>query len=1207
MQTPQEIEQLLTERIAHSLQVSLEDTLLGFLDVDQETQQAILAVLRDRAGFESINQYLRRYPALTAYGLAVAVSIGLQEEDIGAGAIYGAWRDTINFFPSQYEREPLTNDFVRALKRLGLPVGTISPERELHWKGGCFLFHGGILPHFVQPLQKALDSVQKREPLPDHDDTGRVRAFADTLAERVPPGQLRLRKILQSNVGPLLVRRLILWLHTHDDSLFPAHIRPLLEEQKQASVFLRGPYIQFAETEGQMLLVLPAQTNRVADGGTRWTVNGRSYRATQEQPPLSLEDLGVQSDTFEVVLSKLKDGRPNYAYTLEAGIPSARGFRVFDSATGKERKQNDSANATIELPPGQSYLIALGDEATVISDHSEVELDSIRYLHEEITPRSEPILIEQNGTVWKLVPKVRPGIYLSASDGSRFRISRLENDKQVMVHYGTAPSLTCVVPPEQEGSMRIHFSTAFPGDFSKIREILPEQGESANHLFDASNLLNRWMDLLPNAVHSIKVVFECGNQRMTEQFYHWKGLETITSYGDFICRELPQNLVSNSGLERNGNKLQRPQGRRTRAILGFTGMGSESEEKWILPSDQVNITLALPDESSFEIDEGATVEILPDDKRTLQIRSGGLVPMALYCRERFLGEISPEKRPLSRYLATLTAEFGRSGCLTAKPLNKVTDNRSRSVLHWQTPQMAHECRLEEGADPKMLTWLVRKVSITGIAGLRLRLLDFVSKVEGKVVDQYLPLVIPDQFDSNAETSLGVGFSCSVRRKEQHVQVRISFDRSELRGVIWVVDLECQLSDSEVWQPIMVPEKHGRVASVRFLLIGGTPDAEKAHLPETSLFWGKPFEDLAPDSYALRLKGAGLNRWLECVQWLIDWKYPTPVWKQNGGRFQSLYQRLSTICLFKGDAERSTWWGHTVKELQKHALERQPVVIPCLLMASSLKMAAMRVAGIQMSGWGGDGLIERCFKEVDTYETGNRESDLDYVSGVFQNHRLPTEFLAFFAGWTRMLAGRPEKLGKFDYIEWSNWLAAACQKLEFSAAHEPEALLSPAHFVACLAKAKKRVEVLQSVADMEHGHWLSAPIAQLRISGGQVSSAASSISGVKLGGAPDGLLVHPLGRMDHGITNDTLLELLQSIIMASGLLALALRAKSKELITTESLNHHLHSLIPTVDRISDSDEALSRQVSLILGTAPELFSFYFLLFTLTLPSSHEPRN
>lgn len=44
---------------------------------------------------------------------------------------------------------------------------------------------------------------------------------------------------------------------------------------------------------------------------------------------------------------------------------------------------------------------------------------------------------------------------------------------------------------------------------------------------------------------------------------------------------------------------------------------------------------------------------------------------------------------------------------------------------------------------------------------------------------------------------------------------------------------------------------------------------------------------------------------------------------------------------------------------------------------------------------------------------------------------------------------------------------------------------------------------------------------------------------------------------------------------------------------------LHSLIPNQHNHRDYEEKLDKQVALVTGTAPELFSFYFLMFTLTL--------
>jgi hypothetical protein len=67
-----------------------------------------------------------------------------------------------------------------------------------------------------------------------------------------------------------------------------------------------------------------------------------------------------------------------------------------------------------------------------------------------------------------------------------------------------------------------------------------------------------------------------------------------------------------------------------------------------------------------------------------------------------------------------------------------------------------------------------------------------------------------------------------------------------------------------------------------------------------------------------------------------------------------------------------------------------------------------------------------------------------------------------------------------------------------------------------------------------------------------------------------------------------------------LIALVFRAKNAGVITTSQASAHLQSLIATHLQASELEEKVQAQVALIVGTAPELFSFYFLLFTLSIP-------
>lgn len=1201
MPDPDQIEDFLATKIAQAVQVSPDDALLGFLDVDGETQQAVLDALRSRPAFSSINNYLRRYPALTCYGLSVAVAIGLVDDDVGSGAIYGAWEHAIGFFPLNNERRQLAQDFVAALKRLELPVGTISPEHELHWKGGCYLFQGAVLPHFVEPLRAALDSAQRSRPLPDLEDPERVAQFAYLLASKVHPAQTRLQKTLRSEVGPFLIRRLIQWLLTSDNSLFPAHIQPLLLEQRKRAALVHAPYIQFNEDEGEFFLVLPAQTGNVADYATRWNVEGRQYRAASENPPLPLKQLGFADRSFEIKLTHLTGEREDCSYPLAGGMPD-RGFRVFDAATGRERKIPDSPGRTLELPIGQSFWVVLGEDAEVQSDHEEEEAGDFRFVRYEATLGAEALVIENAGVVWTLKPKVRPGLYLNPSEPFRFRATRKTDQGSVYVGYGEAPHLSCVIPSDADLSAKLHFSTRFDERLLETIEIPSEYNDGPIRLIDLRGPLDRWVKTLPPAVHAITIRLECGNRRMAQEFFHWKGLDRITMYGDFRCDALPNNLEAYPGFEKNGCVIERPRRQHGKAELVLTKVGNLEREHWEVPANGVKIAIVSPQGGGSELEEGSEIEILPDDDRIVQLRTGGLLPIRLTCNGRSVGEISNEKPLVFRFLSAMAVEYGRTGVLRAQTLFEFSGETSWPVLSWCTPQTAKECRREE-SEPNQVIWLIRKVSITGVDSLRVRLFDLEKSILGDDNDLCCRLEIPAWDEETSETSLGEGFECSVKRKPGDlVQIRLSFNREQAPGQLWVSELECLLSGSTVWQPIMSREKYGRLATVRFLFIGATPDVKDIDPAILDLFWGNPKDALSADSKVWQLTSEQLDKWIACVRWLVGCKYPTPVWHQNSLRFESLYQRLSSVSLFGETEVKATWWKHAVQDLQRHAAQSEPVVIPTLLFLSDLKMAASSLVGFDPEMLGTSGLVERTIKEACIYEHILRKDDLAYVGDACSKQRLDFGFLSHFKGWQHLVSNRPVALGSFDYLHWSNDLADSCIKADFHPANDSFPLLSDDHFIVCQRKALRRAGVLLDVAEQDHGHWLSEPISQLNACRDRSSSALRSILGDTLRNDPADIFLRPFDPERPSCASGLRLDYLRSVNLACCLIALALRTKRGGGNPFEAMEAKLRSLIPNLQNSRGSSDKLSKQVSLVVGTAPELFSFCYLMFTLTLKRS-----
>lgn len=1206
---PDELEEVLTGRIQRSMQVSPEDTLLGFVDVEESTQREILEYLRPRAGFMAITRLLRDYPAMTSYGLAVAAPIGLQDEDVGGGAFYGAWNAAFGYFPSPNDREPLALCFVEALEKLGLTSGTISPDREIHWHGGCYLFHAAILPHFVDPLRGALESAQRIRPLPDPDDDERAGAYACFLAERVPPGQQRLRKTLQSTVGSFLVRRLVRWLLTGDDSLFPAHIKPLLQEQKGRGAFLRSPSILFDETTGQLQLVLPAQTANVADSQTRWACGKLEFRASSERPPMALEELDVGNGPFDVTLSRLKDGREDITFHLQAAFPADRGFRIFEATGGKERRMALAGNQTIELTPGQHYLVVLHDSTHVRSGHVIDQAGDSRYVRYEVVLGSDPLDLEFAEQIWTLKPKIRPGIYFTRADARAFQAERLTDGKEITVSYGSAFSLTCGVPEDVREQAMVRFETRLNPELARLVNCPQGVPRDGVRISDLSASLMTWLQTLPAAVHLITISLECAGRKMTYEWLFWKGLERISVYGDFYCNPLPTNLIPTGAFEQKGQALVRKVGQGPPPVLGFRKVGPGEVEKWEVPANRVKIVLVDMEGSSTELDEKSEIDVLRDDGRSIHFRTGGLLPIRLMCDGSVLGEISIDRPVLSRFLSTIAADLGRTGVLKAEALIDLPGNTTWTVLSWRTPQTAKECRLEQ-ADDQIVIWLIRKISIIGVASLRMKLIDLRKRIEGTQCEQLIDLEVPTKDDTTAETKMESGFVCSVRRKpDQLVQVMIRFDRAEQKGAVWVTELECRLDGSAVWQPVMSQEAHGRLAVCRLIFIGKGPQPDEAPSGFADLFWGNPLDPLTANSPVWSLKGDQLDHWLDSARWLIECRYASPVWKQNGFRLKSLYERLSAATLMSGnDKERHVWWKHAVRGLDAHALESQPVVTPCLLLNSNSKMAATSLRGCGFDSICSNGIVARAFGEAMVFESRTDTRALNYVRGACEEGRIDIEFISRFSGFGQLLSRQRVDLGDFSYGDWLNQLRQKCLNDTLASDADGLVLMSAKHFIYGLSRALRRLDPLVSVSDQETGHWLSAHIANLRASEDRITASIRSILGPRLAGTPAEIFLRPLdGTLL--LQNDTpRLELLRQVMNSACLLALCLRAKNAGIINTVKLEDCLRSVLGGNFQDTGVEGRVAAQTELILGTAPELFSFYFLLFTLSLKSTpHDSRD
>jgi hypothetical protein len=270
------------------------------------------------------------------------------------------------------------------------------------------------------------------------------------------------------------------------------------------------------------------------------------------------------------------------------------------------------------------------------------------------------------------------------------------------------------------------------------------------------------------------------------------------------------------------------------------------------------------------------------------------------------------------------------------------------------------------------------------------------------------------------------------------------------------------------------------------------------------------------------------------------------------------------------------------------------------------MATTSLMGCDLGTLHSSGIVNLSFKEAAIYENRGTPSALGYVSDAFFNQRVDQGLLTQFSGFQRLGQGQDAPLGDLRMRDWCDHLLASCRAEGLPFDHGAFPLLSARHFLVCLTKMRRRTDILLRVTGQEKVHWLGAYMAGVQSSRDSVLRAVREVLGRRLAGMPPEVLLRPVAEsgLFGGYQGEgAILDLMAATI----LVALLTRARSANLIPIDQLMMHLRTLAGRADTGQDPDAWLRSQISLILGTSPELFSFYYLLFTLTLAPSYESRN
>jgi hypothetical protein len=274
---------------------------------------------------------------------------------------------------------------------------------------------------------------------------------------------------------------------------------------------------------------------------------------------------------------------------------------------------------------------------------------------------------------------------------------------------------------------------------------------------------------------------------------------------------------------------------------------------------------------------------------------------------------------------------------------------------------------------------------------------------------------------------------------------------------------------------------------------------------------------------------------------------------------------------------------------------QPVVIPELLFVSGIELAATSLIHCPTGQISSEDLVSRSFLEAVGYENRNDVGALEYVSLAFQELRVDPSLFNHFSNITKLKNGENVALGRLNIKEWADHLYKGCRDKSLEIDDNEFPLLSPDHFIRCLAKAKRRAIVLLSVANQEGGHWLGKPISRLKMAEGGIQQSIKEILGPYLNGVPIEVLWRPYSESSLAHEDDNMSQILQQLMEGTCLVALALRSRSKGKIKDSAiLLHHLRRILGPG---SHHDGEFHDQMGLLVGAAPELLAFYFVLFTL----------
>lgn len=1172
---------------------------LGFLPLSQTEEDSVLAVVREALPKYGNNEAALpwKYPAAVSYALAAAASKRLTS----GGEFWPSLERELGLTISVPSRKSFSDRFRRICKSLGLLDGTIT---DAGWKlAAPFIFQAGILHHWKGTLANGLRTTLKHTPAPDLEDPLALRGFATRLIRHIH-NQPNLKRILETDVGPLLVNRLVAAYARQDWSVLPPHLQEPIREAFSESgkdLLLRSPYLAFDTAFRQIQILLPAVSHRIASPDSYWRVDGRRYAARKETF-IPVSELG--SGRIVIELCQLLGSFEQQTFKIDTSLSGNVPFRIFRADNGRERKFANGEE--IEIPPG-NYVVLMADDVTTNDEDYVTKRDGFRELEIELRPGDDSLVLSRSEESWLLGPTLTRGVYV---DRGRASVAILEDGD--LLHYGSDLGLVAYFPSQENNGAPFSLSVrCSEQSLFHEEEVSVSAPPGRVYVFQDDLQLSLAAALagLSPGIHRVEVSLAHPSGRIDHAFWYWKGLESISDHLGFSCRHSPENLkVSGShGLIPHGTGFRFRDGYHAPTVtLSIT----KPTATLFLCRAGVRLTLGEPgDQWEEEPAPSKAIIVAPDDHRVLRCISGGFQPWEILGNGRVLTMLDQKRNSYLVSLAGLAEELGGAGRIQAR----TADGRVVPLMIFNKPLTSTPPRNSldhaNGTEVWKFKVALEKSTALGVAITELSEAPDATPCEMVTIAQDGPeRPIFDECRFGAATIVVNAYSedaleSQTAEKINVVRVKVTILVEALESGLWSVDFFRRGQTDDSWIPLQSVEKHG-YSKLRVFAWGDKMPVENApwwpRLRRARRFDPGQIDPKLAESLK-RMTLPELDRALQACRNFLGWKYPTAVWNANAHRVQDFPVHLGQHRFSITDESATIWWHHAALELSEHAAVQSTPVVRQFLFAS--QPTSLRIPRSRLKSFLDEATpaspVARCFNVAgEIQQAGSLKAWLvaAYGSGELNPDAIPcySNFMMVHTGVEHDFRGFSLKTFLTGGEAGMAGLEAQTLKVsELQPRFEVTNLLGPEHLLYCIRGINRRCHSVYEATQYEAEHSLSQIAQTIERVAQRMEIQASSLA-PKLGWrAINGdWWIPPL------MENPCAEKVAGAIWMVAGISRLAASGG----ITHQEFHSMLNNLLCDGD---DDERRIQNRLCILLSLGPELFSFYLVLFELALATESSP--